>query len=151
MLAFAPFLLSLSPPTATTNQQDSNARLGTIGWSDSNGAGTFGGYSVNRPDAPAAPVKGAGVPGLEETTSVEVVWVAPNAHGVPIDSYELDVDGDVKTLDATDLQYVLGGTAARRRPSLARSSEGRRRSLEVLCSGLGWLGGFVDKLYPGCV
>ena len=48
LLTLAPsLLLALSPPTATTNQQDSNARLGTIGWSDSNGVGTFGGYSVN--------------------------------------------------------------------------------------------------------
>ena len=49
LLTLAPsLLLALSPPTATTNTQDSNARLGTIGWSDSNGVGTFGGYMVSR-------------------------------------------------------------------------------------------------------
>ena len=46
LAAAAPTALALSPPTATTNSQDSNARLGTIGWADTNGAGNFPGYRV---------------------------------------------------------------------------------------------------------
>ena len=49
------------------------------------------------------------MPGLVDTTSIQVVWAPPDEHGVPIDGYELDVNGDIVSLGADIRQYVLGG------------------------------------------
>ena len=49
------------------------------------------------------------MPGLVDTTSIQVVWAPPDEHGVPIDGYELDVNGDIVSLGADVRQYVLGG------------------------------------------
>ena len=52
------------------------------------------------------------LPGVEQTTSIHVVWDAPYGNGLPITSYILDIDDiNSTTLDATlyTPQFVQGG------------------------------------------
>ena len=61
------------------------------------------------PDKPAAPVLGGGVPGVQTTTAIHVVWTEPDDHGKPIDTYYLRVDGETHTLSPDALQYLMVG------------------------------------------
>ena len=65
-----------------------------------------------RPDAPAPVALGTGINGLDPTTSIHAVWSAPDAHGSPVLTYDIEVDGQQPPLrlvarELPVLQYVV--------------------------------------------
>ena len=80
--------------------------------SNSLGAGPPSGLgsalTANRPDTPAAPSAGPGIPGLSASSALQVVWSAPNSYGVPILEYEFRKDATtVYSVVGWQTQYIM--------------------------------------------
>ena len=61
--------------------------------------------TYSTPQTPLIPVEGPPLIGLPNTTSIHAVWNAPYSNGLPITSYRLLVDGNEKTLDASQALF----------------------------------------------